>query len=300
MENKIKIPSILVPPHIAIKRGEIFKNLANSIAYRNQELKNNLAEAGIDITPATYIGAGLYSLVNLLILLIIITVFIVYIGIEKAVLSQKFIVLLVLMDLIVPFMYYFYYLNYPKLRAIQRMKDMETYLPIFLREILVKVRAGEPLFNSILETAQSTKGELRSVLSKIVQRAESGEELSKAFENEAKNVPSNLVRRVLESISNAVKSGGDLSSTIETLNDYTLNHQQSRFQAYSRSLLPFSLAYMLICVVLPSLGNTILILLSSFAGVNISVILIVFPILVLVFEFIFISMIKQNKPELGV
>ncbi|MEM3828383.1 MAG: type II secretion system F family protein [Conexivisphaerales archaeon] len=300
MESKISIPTIMVPPSVAIKRGSSFKSIANYIASRNADLRTNLKEAGIEITPVNYIGAGLYSLVNLVIVLAIVTVLVVYIGITKAVMNEKIMTLLILMDLIVPFMYYFYYINYPKLRAIRRTKDMETHLPGLLRELLVKIRAGEPLFNGILEASQSVKGELQKILTSIVEKTEAGEELAYSIESEAKTTPSNLVRRVLEAVANAVNSGGDLSSTLDTLNDYVITHQQSEFQAYSRSLLPMSLAYMLICVVLPSLGNTIMVLLSSFAGINVSFILLVFPILVIVFEFVFISMIRQNRPELGV
>jgi Flp pilus assembly protein TadB len=296
MNNVPKIPTVLVPPKIAIERGKSLLKFAYPIASNRSNLVNELKQADIEISPTEYVAAGLYSLVNLMIVLVAVSTFIILVAWKRGLLKPTIPALLLIMDATVPMLYFLYFLNYPKLASIRRVKKLELELPEAIREIGVKIKAGEPIFNALLEVSQADYGELSKEFAKVVTAAEAGKELSVALEEEARRSPSNLVRRILETLSNAVKAGGSVAGVLDTLNEMVIKKQQTDFQAYSRSLMPLSLGYMLMCIVLPSLGSTILVLLGSIAGVNPLAIIIVMPILVVVFEFFFISTIANQRP----
>ena len=61
-----------------------------------------------------------------------------------------------------------------------------------------------------------------------------------------------------------------------------------------------SLAYMLISVVLPSLGMSVFVILGSIAHFNVLYIIYIIPPFLLVFEIFFMGMVGSRRPAIGV
>ena len=68
---------------------------------------------------------------------------------------------------------------------------------------------------------------------------------------------------------------------------------------YGRKLNPLAMFYMIIAVILPSLGMTMMIVLSSFIELHLSLTILILIALFLGFvQFMFLSMIKFSRPAI--
>jgi len=122
-----------------------------------------------------------------------------------------------------------------------------------------------------------------------------------AIEEHGKITTSKYLKRVLWQISNGMRAGSDMSIVlkegIKSLND----EQAIQIQNYGGRLNPLVMFYMLIAVILPSLGITFLIVISSIINLPGSIVrLIFFGILGFVFfmQIMFLGLIKARRPSL--
>lgn len=68
---------------------------------------------------------------------------------------------------------------------------------------------------------------------------------------------------------NSIKSGSNIKKTLKSITKELSSEQRTKIANYSRELNLWSLIYMLFAVAVPSIGSTMLVILSSFAGFGI-------------------------------
>ena len=123
----------------------------------------------------------------------------------------------------------------------------------------------------------------------------------KALEDMAIRNPSEFFRRTIWQIANNMRSGADISDILESLSQNLVEEHKILVRKYGSELNPIILFYMMFSVVIPSLSITVLVVMSSFSGVKVPIILFyVIPIAVFVMQIFFISVIKNRKPLLTI
>jgi hypothetical protein len=98
-----------------------------------------------------------------------------------------------------------------------------------------------------------------------------------------------------------MKSGSDMARVINEVIISISEEQVLQIQRYGSQLSPMAMFYMLVAVILPSLGMTFLIILSSFIALSGGALKIVFWGLfglVLFFQFMFLGIIRSRRPNL--
>ena len=102
-------------------------------------------------------------------------------------------------------------------------------------------------------------------------------------------------------LSNSLKVGSDISETIENLIEDLTKEQMIAIRKYGQELNPYTMMYMLIAVILPALGITFLMVLSSFSGILVpkSIFLVILFGLI-AFQFFYISIVKSKRPTMDV
>ena len=112
-------------------------------------------------------------------------------------------------------------------------------------------------------------------------------------------IPSDNFRRLLWQILNSIRTGSDISKSLESVLDQIAREQIIEVDKYSKRLNPFAMFYMIIAVILPSLGVTMLVVLSSFIDfeLNLTIFLVIAFLLAFV-QFMFLSMIKFSRPAI--
>jgi flagellar protein FlaJ len=187
--------------------------------------------------------------------------------------------------------------NYPKVKAKRISRELEKDLPYALRHMLIEVRSGISLYEAMVSVSHDY-GEASEEFNRIVKDINGGKPQIKALEDSIVRNPSTMYRRAMWQMINALKSGTDVTSTLETLVDSMVKQQKLQVKRYGKELNPYVLMYLMIAVIVPSLGVTFMIVLSTFTGMGLSNFMF-FQILggLILFQIFFLNFVKSKRPE---
>jgi len=195
---------------------------------------------------------------------------------------------------------FFLFFNFGFLKLKGRIKKREREINkevLFAgRYLLVKLYAGRPLLNALLETSKS-HGVAAKYIKEIVDDTETGSSVEKALENAMLYSPSEKFKKILFQINNALKLGIDVTGPLESVIEEITNEQEIEIKKYGRKLNTIVIFYMLGAIVMPSIGMAMFIVISSF--INLSVTLREFFVVVFfiaLIQLVFVSMFRSIRP----
>ena len=191
----------------------------------------------------------------------------------------------------------FIFAKKPSAETNKRMRKIEKDLPYAMRHILIEVEAGIPLYQAMVSVS-SGYGEVSDEFKKIVSEINAGKDETKALENAIVRNPSQKFRRGIWQLINAMRSGSDISTTLESLVDNLMDQQILEVEKYGEELNPYTLIYMLVAIIMPSLGVTFFMMISTFTGAEIANSTF-YAILggLAVFQTLFINMVASKRPQ---
>lgn len=189
-------------------------------------------------------------------------------------------------------------LAYPVIVSMRRARQIDVNLINAVRQILIELHSGVTLF-SAMKSVTIDYGEASVEFKKIVSRIESGTSEADVLADASAYTPSNGMRRVLWQISNALKVGSDVSTALEAqLGDLT-SERLEQIRRYGQELSPWTMMYMLVAIIFPSLGVTTLIVLSTFLQVAMPPV--IFPAIVFIlvlFQLFFMNLVSSRRPAI--
>ncbi|HEX55322.1 MAG: hypothetical protein DRO90_00095 [Candidatus Altiarchaeales archaeon] len=203
--------------------------------------------------------------------------------------------------LIVSLFLFIQMVSYPSVIVNRRVKDIDRNLLFVLRTILVQIRSGIPIFDTFISIATSDYGEISNEFRNVIERVRAGRPIIESLEELAVRNPSIYFRRALWQLVNALKSGSDVGDNLENVIKSLSKEQLVEIRQYQSTLNPLAMMYMMVAVIAPSLGITVLIVLSTFPGMeSIGREEIFWGLLagVAFMQFMFMSVIKSKRPNL--
>lgn len=287
------IPFVPFPLKKAIKEAKIFERVGAVIAKSKPSLKLDLFQAEIALHPKVY--ASIVALTTTFYFFVMTPVIFLVGYIARG--KPDFFLPLAIGGLFSLFVFS-YLMRYPKFVAMRRIKKLEKDLLNSLQHILIEIKSGVPLFNSMIGVTEGY-GEVSDEYRIVVKEINAGVPEIKALERASLRNPSLHFRRSLWQITNAMKAGSDVASALEAIVNTLTQEQIIAIRRYGQELSPFTLMYMLVAVIMPTLGITFLIILSSFAGLKIPDFL--FPLILLaltIFQYFYMGIIKTKRPAL--
>ncbi|MFB6202865.1 MAG: type II secretion system F family protein [Candidatus Nanohaloarchaea archaeon] len=185
----------------------------------------------------------------------------------------------------------------PRVKANQRAREIEKNLPFALRHMLIEVSSGISLYEAMVGVSYDY-GEASNEFQNVVSDVQGGMSQIEALEKSIQRNNSTMYRRAMWQMLNALKSGANLTETLESLVDNMVEQQKLEVEKYGEDLNPFILMYLMLAVIFPSLGVTLMIVLSSFTGLVLDKFkfLMIFGGLV-VFQLFFLNLVKSQRPE---
>ncbi len=192
-------------------------------------------------------------------------------------------------------------LNYPRIFSLNKERNIESNLISVLQDMIVQLNSGIPMFKIIVNISESKYGEVSNEFRKITKEINSGISQIEAIEKAGKINTSTYFKRVLWQISNGMRSGADMTNIIEEGIRNLTDEQEIQIQNYGGKLNPLIMFYMLMAVILPSLGITFLIIVSSLMNLpSILTQLVFFGIfgVVIFMQIMFLGLIKSRRPSL--
>ena len=261
----------------------------NRIASFFPVLKSELRVAHLPYTPIQYINKNLK--VTALYAFLFTALF--FFVLQKAQLSffllaPIFVILFILL--------FEYSLLTVKAKIRKREREINKEVLFVGRYLLVKLYSGRPLLNALIETANS-RGIASKYVKEIVDDIDTGNTIENALKNSMIYSPSVKLRKILFHINNALQLGIDVTKPLESVLEEITREEELEIKKYGKKLNTLVIFYMLAAVILPSLGMTIFIVISSFVNFPINLkTMLVFVFFVVVLQFIFITMFKSIRP----
>jgi flagellar protein FlaJ len=113
-------------------------------------------------------------------------------------------------------------------------------------------------------------------------------------------VPSPNLRRILWQIVNSMKTGTEVSHSLNSVIGQIVKEQAISIQEYGKKLNPLAMFYMTISIIIPSLGITMLVILATFIGIKITMtILLLLAGMIAFIQFMFLAMVRASRPSIS-
>ncbi len=212
---------------------------------------------------------------------------------------------------------------YPKVLVKRKVRNLERNLVFALRVMLIEIKSGISLFDAMNTVANGDFGQVSVEFKKAVQQMNAGEPEEAVLEKIASDNPSTFFRRALWQLVNGLKAGADVSTIMGELVRTIGMEQKIQINKYGGSLRVLSLVFMMLGVILPALGLTFLVILSTFPQISgaigkaailqsitaalkpvfpemhpIDILFWLFLLVVFFMQFMYLGLMKANRPNL--
>ena len=267
----------------------MMKQIAPVIVSYLPNLQQQLLMARMKKTAERYVAESLFTSIMIMgaVILLLLMLFKSY-GVS--------LLLLFLLGPVIFVLVFFFLINIPFVYISQREKEINKNVLFAGRYLLVKVQSGEPLFGSLIGVAKSY-GATGEVFNEIVQDIHFGAKIEDAIDKSIKNNPCPNLRKILWEISNSIKTGSDMTKSLSVILDGINEEYFTEIEKYGRKINSITLFYMVLAIIVPSLGITMLSIISSFVGIIIPLNVLYFIIFIIAFvQFMFISLYKSIRP----
>ncbi|QQR92822.1 MAG: type II secretion system F family protein [Candidatus Iainarchaeum archaeon] len=188
---------------------------------------------------------------------------------------------------------------YPVIQIKKKVRDLDRNLVFALRTLLVQLRSGVSLFDSMKVVAEGNYGAVSTEFHKAVEQINTGTIQEAALERIAENNPSIYFRRTIWQVVNGMRAGADITQVLAESVDSLTDAQSIQIRNYESQMKILSLVYMMLGVIVPALGITFLIVLSSFPQITITdVYFWVLLTFVGIGQFMYMGIVKSKRPSL--
>ena len=190
-------------------------------------------------------------------------------------------------------------LKIPKATIKKRGKEMDNEVLFASRYLLVKIASGRPLFNALIDASESY-GVASKYFKEIVDNITFGTPIEKALEDAVELSPSTGFKKVLFQILNALKTGTDVTRSLQNTIEEIEDGQALEIERYSKKLSSIAMFYMLLAIVIPSLGLTMFVIITALLSIKLSAaVYIVLAVFIAMTQMFFISVFKSIRPSVN-
>lgn len=261
------------------------------LAERFSDIERKLRAAAIPDTKEmfikkTFLTAG-YSTIGLFIIF--------FLFFSKIAIKTKILIIVIGMPLLFLFMFS-YFLKVPDVKIARREKEINKEIIFAGRFLIIELDSGVSLYQTMINIG-NTYEVVGSYFREIIEKVRVGTTIELAINEAVESVPSNNLRKIFWQILNSLKTGSNVSMAINSVIEQIIREQQIEVKEYGRKLNPLAMFYMMIAVIIPSLGVTMLTVFATFMGLNLTL-PVLFGIVGLLgfMQFMFVSIIKSSRP----
>ncbi len=173
--------------------------------------------------------------------------------------------------LALPFLFIFFraiFLHQPDAIIAKRKRQIESELIFATRFLMIEIQSGVNIYNAMINLAENYEG-IGKEFADIINKVQLGTSLEEAVEEATELTPSDNLKKVLWQITNSLKTGADMANALKAVSDQISREQLIAVNEYGRKLNPLAMFYMMLAVILPSIGLTMTVILSNFFPVSI-------------------------------
>ena len=179
----------------------------------------------------------------------------------------------------------------------KRRKEVNKEIVFAGRALLIELDSGIALFDALVSVSRGY-GLVGEEFKKIVTKIKMGTHVEDAIDEVIETTSSDNLRRLLWQILNSIKTGSNVARSIEEVLEQITKEQLIEVEGYGKKLNPIAMFYMMMAVIIPSLGITMLVVLASLISFQMTLpMLIGLAVVMGAFQAMFIMIIKSMRPS---
>ncbi len=277
------------------KLASPLKSVSGGVGLLFPELNWNLKKAGYKIDAIVFLSIALFFALMIFVISMLVIVM------PLAIRGGLDILAGIAVAGVLGIMAFFYVMLIPNLKIGRKKGQIDKNLEYMLKDMQIQLTAGIPLFDIFVNVASGEYGECSVVCSKIIQDVHSGKSIVNVLDEYGLISPSEYMRRVFWQMVNALKTGSNVGISLKMISQEIREEKENGITTYSHELALWSLVYMIFVIVLPSMGITLILILSSFLGgatITESIFWLMLVAIVF-FQLVFLSIIRNKRPDIN-
>jgi Flp pilus assembly protein TadB len=270
------------------------KNKGN-IFFNKDELIKNLKIARMDVYYKDFLKNSL-KVSMMMGIMVNVILFFVFSGVAKDT-KNYFILLLLLVTVPMSFFIMFrFFLKTPEIKLIRSRKNIDAEITSAMRFLILDLKANAGIFDA-LQNLVKNFDEIGKYVNDVVTKVKLGSPIEKSLDEEVELIPSENLRVFFWQIINHLQTGSDITHSLKSIVDEIVEKQKIEFKKYGKKLNVLSLFYMIVAIILPTIGFTMISAALIFIGIEVTAGLILgFWILFTVMQLMFLVMSSGNRP----
>ncbi|MEM3402882.1 MAG: type II secretion system F family protein [Candidatus Hadarchaeales archaeon] len=190
--------------------------------------------------------------------------------------------------------------SYPGRRARARSVEVNRTLPFALRHMATQLASGIGLPETMVSVSKAKYGALSEEFERAINDMNAGMSMEEALAAMDMRVNSEPLRRAIRQIQRTLRTGGDISKTLNSLADDTAFEMRMKLRDYVQSLNMMTLLYMFLSAVVPSMLMVVFMISArgGSGGLSPSTAAVFYLILLPFLLVYFVLMIKRFEPRL--
>jgi flagellar protein FlaJ len=190
-----------------------------------------------------------------------------------------------------------FFWRYPKILVNKMMEEVDRDLIFALKDISFQMASGVSLFDALYTVSRSGYGLVSIEFEYVVKDIAAGVAEDEALTRMTNRTESQYIKKTMWQLVSILRSGSSIQSAIGSIVDSLNQYQNEKIGQYINEMNLWVLVFLIVGVVVPSLGATILIILSSLGGVGIKeTAFILLLIVCFAFEYVLIQYLKVRRP----
>ena len=281
-----------------MSRIPLINFISDAILPYYPDLRKKLRIAGLEESPEEYLDKALFtSFVMALMGGVTVALF----GWALSALIDLQGLVLTTFAFAIPFWVFLAYLNIHKVDVLlYRLRKAIDYDLVFaVKHIIIALSSGTPIFDALAGVSKGY-GQVSEEFRKIVERVALGESLTSVLREVADTTPSSAFKRVLIQIANSIVSGANVADSLDAVVNQIAKEQLLEIKEYGQKLNPVVMFYLVLGVILPSLGVAFFIIVLSFVSGGIDLpfyYLLAAALVVGLIQFLFLAYIESSRPR---
>ena len=193
---------------------------------------------------------------------------------------------------------FFYMIRLPDVKISKKEKEISKEIVFAGRFLIIELESGVPLYNAMINVSKNYDV-IGKYFKEMTDKVDLGTSMEDALNEAVEFVPSDDFRKILWQIINSIRTGSNVAKSLYSAMEQITKDQITEVNKYGKKLNPLAMFYMIVAVILPSLGITMLIILSSFIQFELSLTILLALAGFLGFvQFMFIAMVKFSRPAI--
>ncbi len=289
-----KPPLMILPSGISRVLAKPFYGVGNKLVALVPGIEYDLRQSDLQMSGEEYISRSLVNALFMFFLFLGLLIFLylmqqqaLFQAIRKALPYSAMIFLLFCISLF----------RYPKVLAGKKAEQVDKNLIFALKDLHLQISSGVTLYNGLVNVSKAGYGQTSMEFSRVAKEVSVGLPIEKALEKMVVRSKSEFLRRTNWQLINTLRAGASLEAGLRILIEDLLVERRNKIRSYIAELNLWILIYMFFAVVIPTIGSTLMIVLSSFAGFAPTPGFFIFFIFgCLLVQIIIIGFVKSRRP----